>query len=438
MIHNLLTQAKRVSGTTAVLPKYLKYYAVFITEEGTYTTIGVDSLETYADFANNHAEETIATVRMQPSLYYDILLPNRDDLKMQLIATDGNQRFITEYTAVPLEGNDPRLAGVHSMSADIQSVSYTSVASYPIQLLDPTYTKLRDGIVAGISLMGNVEDTVAYMLDGYTKQLVEPTEYDGIVFDYPIDNQTRYSAVVIPEGVELQGLPNYIQNSDKYGFYREGLGCYFKDKQWWVYSLFNTTKFDDHPKVAEVIRLPRDKFPTLEDTYFSNENGLTILATGDADHNDDSDIIAQDEGVGARLVSASKVSGETGTHYNAGRSIQSRADSMLEFKLLERKSGQEYYPVGKTPTNNPFKYSSVIAGNNGDILSINWDNGDTSAIIPGMPCRYQYMTEEKMYARKGVILGFRTKNMLYNKTTLFMSRTTTLIMFLEKNNSEVN
>lgn len=437
MLKNLLTQAKRVSATTVKLPKYMKYSVIFITETGTYDTLGVDGLEENGDFVSNHSEDTMISVRMQPSLYYDVLLANRDDLKAQLIATDGEQRYITEYVAIPLEGGDPRTSGEHSMSADIDSVSFTSLNSYQFQLLDPIYAKLRDGIVSGISLMGNVEDTVAHLMNVYTSQLVEPTEFEGIVFDYPIDNQTRYSSIVVPEGVELPSLPSYIQNNDKYGFYREGLGTYFQDKKWWIYSLFNSTKFDDHPLVAEIIRLPRDKFPTLEDTYFNDENGLTVLATGDSNFEDDSDIIAQDEGVGARLVAATKVSGETGTHYNAGRSIQSRADSMLEFQLVERKSGQEYYPVGKTPTNNPFKYASVIAGNAGDILSLDWDNSDTSTITPGMPCRYQYMAQEKMYARKGVILGFRTRYTTYNKMTLFMSRTTTLVMYLEKTTTEV-
>lgn len=431
MISGLLSQAEKLNSADKRSSPNVRHDIIFITPQGNIKTLGVDRKADFADYINEHAEDITVGVRMQPSVYVNSLIPNRDNLKAQLITTNGKTNTVIEYTAIPLDPGDPKAAGTHSQVADLEGASTIGIKSYEFQLIDPTYTVLRDQIVSGISLMGNIEDTMSSMIDSYTKQYVgDDLPYDGIVMESPIDNDQRYSAIVVPEGVPLVDFPSFLQESEKYGVYSKGLGFFFKQGRWWLYSLYDPFRYDRHPNPVNIFRLPQDKAPTLESTFFFNNNGMTILATGESDYDDQGDIAKQDGGVGVRLILGSKVSGETGSYYNAGRSIQTRADSMSEFQISERASGNNYTPVRRTPTSNPYKYASANSANEGTILTVEWHNSDTGYIEPGVPCRYQYMDKENMVTRKGVILGYRTDYKVLEPNSLLMKRSTMLTIFL--------
>lgn len=430
-ISRLLGQAGRVATNQTQSSIHVTYSAIFITPGGSINSLGVVGKAERGDFAAEHAEDMTLRVRLQPSTYTDYIIPYRDNLMVQLVSSDANNRVVKEYTAIPLTPGDPKTTGSHSGLADLTGVSALTFQVYDFQLLDPLYTTLKDQIVSGITMMGKVDTTISYLLDAYTKQYATNENYQGIVMEYPVDNDQTYSVIVVPEGTSLPSLPNFIQNSEKYGVYSKGLGCFFKQGRWWIYTLFDVTRFDRHPSPIDIYRLPSDKIPTLDKTFFVNDNGLTILATGDCEYNDQGDISRQESGLGARLILSSKVAGETGSYYNAGRSIQTRADSMAEFQVTQRASGDDYTPVVRTPTSNPYKYASAVSANEGIIVTLEWQNSDTGFIEPGCPCRYLVVDETSMTPRKGVVLGYRTDYRVIDNQTLTMKRSTRLTLFIE-------
>lgn len=430
LINKLLSQANKIDTDTKKSSVNVSYKLIFITPKGNITSLGVDKKADYADFVSEHGEDMTVGVRLQPAVYYNELIPYRDNLVAQLVADDGTQRIVKEFTAIPLDPGNVKLAGEHSQVANIVALSETSLQSYTFQLLDPVFAVLRDQIVSGITVMGNVENTLSHLLNTYTQRYVDKLDYTGLIMESPVDNTQVYSTVIVPEGTPLIGFPTYLQMSEKYGVYSKGLGCFFKQKRWWVYSLYDTHRYKTHPAPVDIYRLPRDKVPTLDRTFFYNENGLTILATGAAEYEDLGDINKQDQGVGSRLIMPSRISGETGSYYNAGRSISTRADSMSEFQTSSRANGNNYTPVNKTPSGNPFKYASQDAANSGVILHVEWHNSDTGLLAPGVPCRYQYLNDNNMLVRTGIVLGYRTDYTVIDPNTLLMKRSTMLTLFL--------
>jgi hypothetical protein len=93
------------------------------------------------------------------------------------------------------------------------------------------------------------------------------------------NNPTARTHIVIPHGVKLTDVPQYIQ---KYagGVYNGGMGYYLQGNQWHVYSALDTTKFNQSQNTLTIINLPQNKFTNVERTYRQSGGNLVVLATG--------------------------------------------------------------------------------------------------------------------------------------------------------------
>lgn len=438
MVKGLVSQAEKVAGFGKKAAEQIRYQVIFITPNGNVKTLGVDAYSEHGEFINGRATDIGIKVRMQPATYINGLLPYKDNLKAQLIVSDFNNHVVTEYTAIPLLDVDVRAEGKNSNHANVEGISQTAIQSYEFQFLEPTYAKLRTIETGFIGLMGNVGSVISILIEREMKKagFTNPNDYMGLIMDTPIDNQINYSSVSVPEGIRLTKLPTFLQESEKYGVYSKGLGFYFKQKRWWIYRLYDLYKYDTSPSPIEIIRLPEDKVPTLEYTFFKGAGSLTILATGESNQKDGSDIERQNNGVGMRLISPELVSGEAGTHLNAGRSIKTRVDSLAEYKTTERGNGNDYVPLNPIPTSNVNKYASLNAIADGTIIQLTWHCGDPGYLEPGAAVRYQFMgASDRMETRKGVLLGYRMDTKVIDPMTLLMKRSITLIVFLSKSTS---
>lgn len=441
MISGLLRQAKQIDGMGQRAAETVKLNVIFITPNANIKSLGVDGYSELADYVNNRSNDIDISVRLQPSIYIKELLPYKDNLKAQLIITDGKEQVVTEYIAVPLLDSDPRMEGNQSYHANVEGLSQATFNSYKFQFLEPIYARLRTIELSHISLMGNMENTISLVIDTETKKAISDTQYkyDGLVMDSPVDNDTTYKAIVVKEGVKVINFPVVLQDDERYGVYEKGLGFYFKQRRWWCYKLYDLTKYDKHPKPIEIIRFPEDKAPTLEYTFFISDSNLTILSTGKAEQNDGTDILRQNAGVGARLVQPTLISGETGLHYNAGRAIKTRADSMAEYATTTRGSGDDYIPLNSKPSSNICKYASATAIADGSLMYIPWHCGDPGYLEPGAPIRYTYMgSNNRMEVRKGILLGYRMDTKVIDPISLLMKRSITLFIFMSKSTESNN
>ena len=114
------------------------------------------------------------------------------------------------------------------------------------------------------------------------------------------------------------------------------------------------------PNSVDVLRVPEDVIPTLDVSYYVNGNNkVTLISTGESRHNNGTDIKAQNQGSGQQIISPSAINGETGYHYKDGVALTTRQDSMSEYQVTKRASGQDRINLSQTPSDNLCKHISA-------------------------------------------------------------------------------
>lgn len=438
-IQAFLKQAKSTADYANNAASTVTMTAVFITPEGQYTALGVERFMEYGDFLNNRSDLIQIRVRLQPGIYFNKLVPFRDDLTVQLFVDSESDRVLREFVAVPLVSTDVRAEGNNTGAINIDALDETNLVPYEFQLMSRGFAKLKNVPVSNIYQMTTTADVIATVMETYSRQagLTGWDAYKGMQFHQPIDNTNRYDSIEIPNGTKLINVPVILQNDNDYGVYTKGLCCYYKQNYWWVVPLYNTELVDTHPRPLDIIRVPENKIPDLDSTFYRSNVAMTIIACGKASHTDNADIHKQNEGIGQRLVMGDAIAGDTGYHYNNGRAITTRADTVQEYKLSNRRDGEQWIPLNQAPTGNLCVPLSQNAINEGEIIEVEWRNGDVGYLEPGHPVRYQYMySDSEMMVRRGVLLGYRTDYIPITSYAKPMLKRTTILKLFVKRRSE--
>lgn len=435
-IQAFLKQANLTANISNSPAETISINCVLITPVKQIKSLGVERMVEMADFITGTSDTVQIRLRLQPSIYFDHVVPYRDDLRIQVVMDSGTDKFVREYVGVPLVDRDVRSEGNNTAATNLEALDTTELVPYEFQLIDPGFAKIRNAPVSNIYSMGNVESVLGTVMEEETQRLglIGYEKYKGLYMHRPIDNTNNYRQIILPSGTRLKDVPRYIQNHNEYGVYTKGCGCYYKQGYWWIYPLFNTNLADSHPRPIDIIRVPENKIPDLDHTFYRSDVSMTIIACGRGNHKDSADIRKQNDGVGQRNVMGDAIAGDTGYHYNNGRALTTRADSMQEYKLSDRRNGEEWTPIDLNPTGNICAPMSVNSFNEGEIIEVEWRNGDVGYLEPGHPLRYQYMeNQDNMIMRRGVLLGYRTDYIpITSYSTPMLKRTTILKLFLKR------
>lgn len=437
IIGSFLRQASLTAKHKVRLKQTLTLNAIIITPKEQIRGIQVTHFSEAADFLSNRSEKMGIKIQLRPGDYFDKIVPYRDDIIIQVVMDSDSERRIREFVGIPIVDRDLRSEGDLASLANLSAYNDISLAEYEFQLMDKGFAKLRNELVSANFAMETPGQILPYIMDRYSKAVDygSAPKYKGIYYP-PFDNLSPVAQVLIPPQTRLIDVPSYLQNKEEYGVYSKGLGSFYKQSWWWIYPLFDCNRVDQHHRPIDIIRVPKDKLPTLDYTFYMSEVALTIISTGDAKHQDHADIRKQNQGVGKRVLQSAAIEGETGSHYTKGRSVITRADTLQEYKLSDRKNSEEYVPFDPKPTSNMSAVLSVNAFNEGEILTVEWHNGDTGYLEPGHPLRYQYIgPEDQLIIRKGVLLGYRTDYLPITAGPVpDMRRTCVLHIFLKKQN----
>lgn len=439
MINNQITaflkQAKFTASASNKTAETVTVTATFITPIGQYVSLGVDSLTEFADYAAGRSEYIKLNARLQPGVFFNQILPYRDDLTVQVIFSSETDRVLREFVGIPLIDKDLRAESNSTIENKLEALNETNLVSYPFQLMEMGFAKLRNVEVSDIHQIANVRDSLIAIMEGSTQAigLTGREKYKGMEMFLPVDNVNNYRQILFPSGTRLIDVPSYLQDHNEYGVYSKGLGCFYKQNHWWIYPLFNTDRVDTHPRPIDLIRVPENKIPDLDATFYRSDVALTIISTGKSVHKDDSDIRKQNQGVGHREIMGDAIAGDTGFHYNNGRGISTREDSMQEYKLSTRRNGNDWVPLNPEPTGNMMKGLSINARNEGEIIELEWRNGDTGYLEPGHPVRFQYLyDDDSVMVRKAILLGYRTDYIaITSGIRPMLKRTTILTLFVK-------
>lgn len=361
------------------------------------------------NFGLHHCDDATVKGEIQPGVYQTQILPFKDNLFFELTERVGYSQIVRRFRAVPLADASPSMGGNNTALADLTTKDETNLISVEFQLLDPGYDKMRNVPVSDHMLMMSLDQVLLYQLDkvGKQLQLTGADQYRGVNLEEPIDNDRKFKQVLIPP-MALKDLPMFLQMDDKFGVYSRGMGSYYRKGMWYIFPPLKLGTYATAKRVVNIYRLPENVFPTLYNTWFRDEQVLTILSTGQGTNVDGSDIQKQNNGTGKRVINSEAVAGEAGVYYAKGQALSTREDSLSEFKTSERLSGEDNIVFEAKPTSNLSKLMTQNAYTDGNFVNCTWHNASILEIEPGMPCRYYYMEgSDKLMYYEGRITSVR-------------------------------
>lgn len=209
--------------------------------------------------------------------------------------------------------------------------------------------------------------------------------------------------LAIPDGMPLKDVCNFIQN-DECGVYPTGLGRYIQNKQFYVYPLFDVTRYSKNTKVLNIINIPNDRFKGSEKTFIDSPMSLTIIVTGTASSSDQSTGAKIQHGSGTRFGDMNKIL-NTGT-IKDNRMLFDRATNLNEVttetladNLNNMRWSEERF------TANPYKQYTKMAQRMGQPLDVEWTRCNVDLLEPGMPVKYQTIDGDTVNTYYGTLLG---------------------------------
>lgn len=382
--------------------------------ELTLPAIKVLSIDIARDYEAKFSDEVIVSLVLGGGQYAYKVYPNLTKLELTLYKcplgeTDGNpdSNRSTEserYVATLLDPVAVNLAGNSINEMDVTALDLSNLLTLRFQVVNKAVDQMRMKTVGGIYRDVTVEDVVkAIMTRESPKIEVDSTYLPRGVEMIPAQNTEKQKHVVIPHGIRLVDIPDYIHRHVS-GIYTTGLAYYYQANHWYVFPPYDSSKFDQSPQTLTIIRIPANRMPGVERTYRKDGNNLVILATGSANVKNESEAQLLSEGNGVRFADASQFM-EGGIQKSGNKAVVSRGGLNNEFITTERPSGNNLVLSSpKRITSNPWLEYSRLAARNGSLIGVTWENSNPSLILPGMPVKVLYLEDEQIKETFGLVI----------------------------------
>lgn len=384
----------------------LEYEAVLSIGSYQIKMMHVMALSSREDYVRGQYEERMITVTMLPSEYAKLMLYGHADMTMRVttITPSSQSRIAKTYRAIPAMLRDPTLEN-NSSQRTVQDQDNTNISVAHFQLMDPAAYDIRLRQI-GTNFHKTRTIDIIRLIFGQTK-LVDKYNQTEAVGALQIDTDaitTAPSQVIIPDGTNLITLPQFLQQ--EYGVYSQGIGCFLKNRTWYVFAPYSRKKatYDIHKLI--VINVPGDRYRKLDASYKVDGKTVTIMATGQALHTDNTDADAMIGGTGIRQTDVTKLIHAPGKVDGTSKPALNPQEYMREYQSYEYNKNYINAPMDKNPhTANPSVAASTLAGRNGYYMEVVWERGVGEVLLPGMPVQFMTQDGTKIKIMEGSLVG---------------------------------
>ena len=409
-----------------------------------YNTLKVISVDSLEDYELNYSDEIVVTLAISGGIYAKRIYPYKDNLDITLSkrplsesadVTDEESEIQSErYTAIIIDTGNPMVEGNSSSVGDEEALDLTNIFTISFQLVNKALEKLRLVTVGGIYRYTNVEDVIKNIMTNESKNIRidngrMPTGVDMV----PASNKSQKDHIILPQGTKLVDVPEFIHRT-VCGVYSSGLGYYYKNNHWYIYPCYDNTRFSKAKRTITIINVPRNKLPEVERTYRKDGNSIVIIATGDVNHNDDSDMQQLNYGNGVRFAEADNFLEDFSSTENNKTKVK-RGKNNTELVSDTRANGKNNVPVSSVAiTSNPYLEYSKLARRQGNYLSMVWENSLPTLLDPGMMAKVIYMYGDDIREVYGTLLKSHHYTSSKSKTVVNSRHITNsaLVLFVEK------
>lgn len=392
-------------------PVHYTWRAQIHVQDQTFEALKVMSVDNLQDYEENFGDEIILTAMIPGGTYAKRIYPNQSKMDITLIrypigevdgSIDESQAPQTErFTATLLDKGSPLIEGQGDGMSEEQ-LNLTNVFEISFQLVNKALEQVRMISVGGIFRYTTTEDVIK---DTLTRES-QAIRVEGVRMPQGVDmvkasNQEKRDHVIIPQGTRLVDLPAYV-HLECGGVYSSGISYYMQGDFWYVYPLYDVTRFNTASRTLTVINVPENKMPGSERTYRQDGRNTVVLATGKVQFRDDSDQQQLNAGNGVRFADANNfMEGFADTKNN--KSVLSRGANATEMLATARPNGMNQVRVAGI-TANPFVEYSRLARRQGSLLSFVWENSNPAVVFPGMMAKVLWLQEGEIQEAYGVVL----------------------------------
>lgn len=331
--------------------------------------------------------------------------------------------------------NNPAFTGKDLQRMDRERLNLQDVLTVSFQLLDRAIEPMRAVRISHGFAKVRYQD----LLVGVFGKLSNDVKVDGRkAVDHidivPVQNKDLHSFVSVPaEGVALIDLPAYLNNSGK-GLYNGGTGTYFQRyndlKYWFVYPLFDPTRFQTARRKLVVYSVPQSAVSGTEKTYKEDGSVVYILATGGKRFSDSAENEYVSEGSGFRLTDAKAMITKPVEMTEAGP-VANRQRLNYEVLVKRREDGFDLAPQsGKVISSNPYREYAKVMQREFSRFDIVWHAANPALIYPAMPVKFMYLEEDRLKEAVGVVLFAHVLIQAETQGLLSSAHTTTCMLTL--------
>lgn len=373
------------------------------------------SVDIDRDYLNNYTDYILVDLRIPLGTYAKRIYPYLDQLEIELKrvsigesndAVNVDQAAQVErFTAIMLDIGNPIVQSAIGSATAEEDLNRIDIPTVKFQLLNKSLEQIRVLPVGGIYRNMTGEDVVKSLLTKSSQTAtVDATRKVKGVQMVKASNQKKRDAIILPQNLQLVDVPHHIHYNCG-GLYSAGLGYYLQDDHWYVFPVFDSTRFSDGDPTLTIINIPAHRLPGIERTYRKDGDNLVVLATGHTSFKDIRNTAQLNSGNGVRFADASQLVDNFAT-IKDNRATATRAKTNTEILANKRPNDINYVTTAMRQINaNPYVEYSELTARQGSGISLVWENADHTLIHPGMPTRVMYLDGNDVKEIYGVLQG---------------------------------
>lgn len=361
------------------------------------------------DYVKGFADEITCRLVVPLGKYTYKIHANRDKLYCTLIKKfiaegseeDSKRDILTQQFKVVLLNKDSApTMGQGVETTDEESLDLVSLVDVDVQLIPLAIEKIRKIQVGGIYSNTKLDSLLSTMITNESSKINVDADQKLLGTDItPISNNDSKSSIVVPHGTLLIDVADYLQK--RIGVYNASIGSYIQNRFWYIFPLYDTSRFESIKDTLTVIILPKKKFHNVERTYLYKNGSRRILVTGQTAFKDDNGTQFLNEGSGSRSTDASSLMSE-GSKTKDNKTIVARGKLNTEY-VVDKNAN--FAPVtGDKITSNPFNSLSQVNFRGGGEFKAVWQNCDPDFLKPGIQTRILYDDSGQIKELYGVLI----------------------------------
>ena len=370
------------------------------------------SVDKISKFHVTVSDNIFVALQVYKTVYMQLLAVNRKQLRFQLTYAINSPTGMNVTTGLSIvETYDALLTDNISESIETRSGQLSGnqtdnlgeLVEINVQLIERGLSEFRlwdqGGVYRNVTVLQLLQGLMSLPLKTLNQDMT--TGFNVTV--YPPDNTNIYYQRLIPNGIRLTDLPGFIQKT--WGVYSSGLGSYLRKGMWYIYPLYDMSRYNKETKRLTIINIPPNEMMGNPNSYVMIDNELYILTTGITKHIDESDRNLDTTGTGFRTAKAGNLMDKFTQSAN-GNTVIAPGSNMVSVSYDSRASELTNL---KTPDKllscNPWADSSRVIMNLTNLIKVTQEYSNHDLFMPYMPVKFIYKKLGKPQVLYGVLLG---------------------------------